>query len=78
VHHLGADVPVDDLIELTRATAADLIVLSSSSADAIRRAQHAEREILARLPEVRVLSGGQGGTLRELLDRARAATRPRQ
>jgi methanogenic corrinoid protein MtbC1 len=78
VHHLGADVPVDDLIELTRATAAGLIVLSSSSADAIRRAQHAEREILARLPEVRVLSGGQGGTLRELLDRARAATRPRQ
>jgi excisionase family DNA binding protein len=75
VHHLGADVPVADLVELTRATEADLVVLSSSTADAASRARQVERELLASLPEVSVLTGRQGATLRELLDRATAASR---
>jgi len=75
VHHLGADVPVADLIELTRAAAADLVVLSSSTADATRRAQDVERELLASLPDVSVLTGRRGATLHELLDRARAVSR---
>jgi len=73
VHHLGADLPVADLIELTRAAAADLVVLSSSTADAARGARQAERELLASLPEVTVLTGRQGAKLHELLDQARAA-----
>lgn len=73
VHHLGADLPAADLIELTRATEADLVVLSASTADAARQARRVERELLASVPDVRVLAGRQGATLRELLDRARAA-----
>jgi MerR family transcriptional regulator, light-induced transcriptional regulator len=77
VHHLGADLPVADLIELTGATGADLVVLSSSTPDATRLAQQVEAELLASLPDVRVLTGRQGDTLRELLDRARAVSRER-
>jgi MerR family transcriptional regulator, light-induced transcriptional regulator len=77
VHHLGADLPAADLIELTRATEADLVVLSSSTADAARVARQVKRELLASLPDVSVLTGGQGATLRELLDQARAVSRQR-
>lgn len=75
VHDLGADLPVADLIELTRATQAGLVVLSSSTTDGTRRAREAERELLASLPGVSVLTGRQGATLHELLDQARAASR---
>jgi methanogenic corrinoid protein MtbC1 len=74
VHDLGADLPVQDLIELTRAATADLVILSSSTAEATRRASRAEREIRARLPAVTVLTGRQGATLRELLDKARSVS----
>jgi MerR family transcriptional regulator, light-induced transcriptional regulator len=74
VHHLGADLPAADLIELTRAAGADLVVLSSCSAVTARRAQQVETEILASLPDVRVLTGRGGATLRDLLDQARSAS----
>jgi MerR family transcriptional regulator, light-induced transcriptional regulator len=75
VHHLGADLPVADLIELTRTAAADLVVLSSTAADGGRAVRESERELLARLPEVTVLTGRPGAKLRDLLDQARAASR---
>jgi MerR family transcriptional regulator, light-induced transcriptional regulator len=75
VHHLGADLPVADLIELARAAAAEVVVLSSSTADSARRLPRVEREIRVGLPDVRVLTGRQGATLRDLLDRARAGCR---
>jgi len=73
VHHLGADLPVDELIGLARAAAADLVVLSAASADAVRLAARASREILAGLPGVRVAAGRPGATLRQLRTLARAA-----
>jgi deoxyribodipyrimidine photo-lyase len=73
VHHLGADLPVEDLIDLTRNADADLVVLSCSSPDAIHRAGLVELEIQASLPQVRVLTGGRGATLRDLLDQAKPA-----
>ena len=77
VHHLGADLPVADLIEFTRATEADLVVVSSATAGAAGLMREVEREVLASLPDVSVLTGCQGATLRELLDRARAVSRQR-
>lgn len=73
VHHLGADLPVADLIELTRSAAADLVVLSAASAAAVRLAARAKREILADLPEVRVAVGRPGVTLGQLRELARGA-----
>jgi orotidine-5'-phosphate decarboxylase len=73
VHHLGADLPVDELIGLARAATADLVVLSAASADAVRLAARASREILAGLPGVRVAAGRPGATLRQLRTLARAA-----
>ena len=70
VHHLGADLPVADLIELAGAASADLVILSATSADAVRRATQAEREIAASLPVVRVATGRPGATLRELRELA--------
>lgn len=73
VHHLGADLPVTDITGLARATAADLIVLSPATDDATSRAEQASAEILASMPEVSVLTGHPGATLRELLAQARTA-----
>lgn len=75
VHHLGPDLPVADLIELARGVAADLVVLSCVTPEGTLRAQEAAREVCACLPGINVLTGHQGGTLRELLDRARAGIR---
>jgi methanogenic corrinoid protein MtbC1 len=72
VHHLGADLPVPDLIELSRAVEADLVVVSSS-ATSILSADEVESELVASLPGVTVLTGRPGGKLRDLLDRARAS-----
>lgn len=66
VHHLGADLPVADLIELTRSAGADLVVLSAASTGAVRRSAQAKRAILADLPGVRVAVGRPDATLHEL------------
>jgi len=72
VHHLGADLPVADVMDLAADTAADLVVLSSTTADAVRLARQAAREIREHLPGVHVLAGRPGGTLGQLRDLARA------
>jgi MerR family transcriptional regulator, light-induced transcriptional regulator len=71
VHHLAADLPVDDVITLAGDTGASLIVLSSVSVDAARAGVRAAREIRARLPGVRVLVGQPGDTLAGLRELAR-------
>jgi excisionase family DNA binding protein len=73
VHHLGADLPVADLVELAGSTSADLVVLSATSADAARLAARAKRQIGTDLPGVGVLVGHPGATLRQLCGLARAA-----
>ena len=72
VHHLAADLPTDEVINLAVDTGASLIVLSSATADAVRKAGREEREIRQRLPEVRVLAGRPGDTLSRLRELARA------
>src|SRR5205823_10780179 len=72
VHHLGAEVPLDDLVDLAARTHADVVVLSSTrpvgdrgiagAATSVRRAGH------------RVLTGHAGARLRDLLAAARART----
>ena len=73
VHHLGADLPVADLIEMTRSAAADLVVVSAASDEGIRLAVRARREVRAALPAVRVAVGRPGATLRQLREVARDA-----
>jgi excisionase family DNA binding protein len=71
VHDLGADLPTDDLIGFVEEVGATLIVLSSSTADSVRMAARQLRELRARLPHVRVLTGRPGDTLTRLRDLAR-------
>jgi excisionase family DNA binding protein len=73
VHHLGADLPVADIIELTRATLGSLVVLSAATDDSARHAGKAADQIRRDLPGVSVLPGRPGATLRELRELARAA-----
>jgi MerR family transcriptional regulator, light-induced transcriptional regulator len=71
VHHLAADLPVEEVISLAEETGASLIVLSSVTTDAVRLARREAREISERLPEVRVLTGRPGDTLSRLRELAR-------
>jgi MerR family transcriptional regulator, light-induced transcriptional regulator len=71
VHHLAADLPVADVIQLAADTAADLVVLSSATADAVRLASREAREIREHLPGVHVLAGRPGDTLGQLRELAR-------
>ena len=71
VHDLSADLPTADVVGLAAATKADLIVLSSATAEAARLAGQEARTIRDLLPEVRVLAGRQGDTLSRLRELAR-------
>jgi MerR family transcriptional regulator, light-induced transcriptional regulator len=73
VHHLAADLPTEEVINLAADTGASLIVLSSATTGAVRTAGREEREIRRRLPEVRVLTGRPGDTLSRLRELARTA-----
>ena len=73
VHHLAADLPVADVIDLALDVGADLVVLSSAAARTARAARRAAREISFSAPQVRVLAGRPGDTLSQLLTLARAA-----
>jgi MerR family transcriptional regulator, light-induced transcriptional regulator len=74
VHHLGADLPVADVIRLAADTAAGLVVLSSATAGAVRLARQEAREIRQALPGVHVLAGRPGDTMAELRELARTVT----
>jgi methanogenic corrinoid protein MtbC1 len=73
VHHLAADLPVVDVIGLALDVGADLVVLSSATAQTARAARRAAREISFSAPRLRVLAGRPGDTLSQLLTLARAA-----
>src|SRR5579859_6801235 len=74
VHHLAADLPVAEVTWLAGQVGAGLVVLSSVTATAARRARGAAREIMAALPGVTVLAGRPGDSLHDL--RAMAAGLP--
>lgn len=67
VHHLGPDVPIDDLVAFAKEVDADLVVLSTVVPDA----RMAAARVAERLDDVRVLVGGPGQSLRDLRERAR-------
>jgi MerR family transcriptional regulator, light-induced transcriptional regulator len=73
VHHLAADLPVADVIGLALEVGADLVVLSSATAQTARAARRAAREIGFSAPRLRVLAGRPGDRLSQLLELARQA-----
>ncbi|MEM7349221.1 MAG: B12-binding domain-containing protein [Acidobacteriota bacterium] len=59
VEHLGADMPIDEIERFLATHDVDLVVLSATGTDAVRRARKA-KITLERHHDVRVLVGGQG------------------
>lgn len=74
VHHLADDIPAAEVTRLAGQVGAGLVVLSSATTSAARRARSAAGEITAALPGVTVLTGRPGDSLHDL--RARAAGLP--
>jgi excisionase family DNA binding protein len=72
VHHLAADLPLDDLTGLVTETAARLLVLCTATAGTAAQAEAARPRIAAACPAVTVLVGKPGGQLAELRRQARA------
>jgi MerR family transcriptional regulator, light-induced transcriptional regulator len=72
VHHLAADLPVADVIGLALDVGANLVVLSSATAQTARAARRAARQIGFSAPRLRVLAGRPGDTLSQLLTLAKA------
>jgi len=75
VHHLGADVPADDLIECCQDSDVDLAVITVTNPDVA-----AEADRIAALAEragIRVLLGGPDRTLDELVSAARSSLGPK-
>jgi MerR family transcriptional regulator, light-induced transcriptional regulator len=70
VHHLAADLPVDEVTRLADQVGADLIVLSSAMGQTARLAQQAAGTITATRPYLNVLTGRPGDRLYDLLVRA--------
>ena len=73
VHHLAVDLPVAEVLGLALDTGADLVVLSSATAQTARAARRAAREIGFSAPRLRVLAGRPGDTLTQLVTLARSA-----
>jgi hypothetical protein len=71
VHHLAVDLPVAEVVALALDVGADLVVLSTATAETARAARRAARSIGTSAPALRVLVGRPGDTLRHLLDLAR-------
>ena len=70
VHHLGTQVPTADLIDLSRAVGADLVVLSPTNPPSLVDAQRVAEAVRAETG-AHVLVGAPGATLGELVARAR-------
>lgn len=71
VHHLGADVPVDELVDFCTTTPTDVAVLTVTNPDCTATAADAERRISA--TSTKVLIGAPGRSLDDLLTEALAA-----
>ncbi len=70
VHHLGANVPHDDVVSLVEEVDADLVVISLTNVESAADAEELARQLYAN--ERRVLVGKPGDTLTELVGRARS------
>ena len=73
VHHLGTQVPTDDLVDLVRALAADLVVLSTTNLAAAANSAAVARK-LRETTRAEVLVGQPGDALVRLMQEARALT----
>ena len=69
VHHLGTQVPAEDLVELAVAVGTNVVVLSVTNPEARPEAERVAEA--AQAAGVAVLVGGNGLTLRDLLERVR-------
>ena len=67
VHHLAADLPVDEVTRLAGQAGAGLVVLSAAMSQTARRTQDEARSIAASRPGLTVLAGQPGATLHDLL-----------
>lgn len=76
VHHLSADLPFAEATRLAREVHADLMVLSSATPDAGRRAMEATTEIAIACPGLDVLIGLPGDSLDDLRQFARELRGP--
>jgi excisionase family DNA binding protein len=72
VHHLGTQVPTEDLVDLTRLVAADLVVLSPTNPSSVVGAERVADEVRAGTG-ARVLVGAPGATLADLVAGARGS-----
>lgn len=70
VHHLAADLPVEEVIRLSGETGADLVVLSAAMSESVREAQDEARSLAAAEPRLAVLTGRPGASLHDLAARA--------
>jgi hypothetical protein len=76
VHYLATDLPVAEVIGLALDVGADLVVLSSATAQTARASRRAAREIGFSAPWLRVPVGRPGDTLGQLLTLARSSRGP--
>jgi len=70
VHHLASDLPAAEVARLADQVSASLVVLSSATAEGARRGQEQTRFLTAGRPDLNVLAGRPGGSLRDLLAQA--------
>ncbi len=70
-HHLGADIPIDDVVSLVEDVDADLTVISLTNPDAKRKANALRARLMAN--DRRVLVGAPGMSLTMLVEQARDA-----
>jgi excisionase family DNA binding protein len=73
VHHLGADMPSDEVVRFCKEAAPDLAVLTMSTVDVRDEVERTAQRL--RDLGVRTLTGEPGRTLRELVERARTPRR---
>lgn len=76
VHHLAADLPVDEVTLLADNAGAGLVVLSTAMSETARQAQDEARSIAASRPGLTVLAGRPGDSLHDLRARAESHRRP--
>jgi excisionase family DNA binding protein len=70
VHHLAADLPIEEVTRLADQVGAGLVVLSSARTRTARQAQQAAGALTATRPHLTVLTGRPGDHLHDLLARA--------
>jgi len=70
VHHLAADLPVEEVTRLADQAGARLVVLSTAMSQTARQAQHAAAAITATHPHLTMLAGQPSDHLYDLLTRA--------